>query len=73
LVDKQRFDHPGPGRRQQLREQTTVVAAGSAKPEYGVHVHADHVAARREPNLALASQQNIPGLVLLSADQGVLA
>jgi hypothetical protein len=29
--------------------------------------------ARRQPQLALARQQSLPGLVLLVADQGVLA
>jgi hypothetical protein len=31
------------------------------------------VAARRKPQLALAGEQHLPGLVLLAADQGVLA
>jgi hypothetical protein len=38
-----------------------------------MHVDADHVAARREPQLALAGKQHVPGLMLLLADQGVLA
>jgi hypothetical protein len=31
------------------------------------------MAARREPQLALAGKEHIPGFMLLSADQGVLA
>ena len=31
------------------------------------------MAARREPQLALAGEQHVPGLVLLLADQGMLA
>ena len=34
---------------------------------------ADHVAARCEPQLALAGEEHVPRLVLLPADQGVLA
>ena len=37
-----------------------------------MHINAD-VPARREPQLALAGEQHVPGLVLLLADQGVLA
>jgi hypothetical protein len=38
-----------------------------------VHVDADHVAARRQPDLPLACGQDILRLVLLPAEQGVLA
>jgi Bacterial extracellular solute-binding proteins, family 5 Middle len=38
-----------------------------------VHNDADHVTARCEPQLSLARQQNIPRLVFLPTDQGVLA
>src|SRR5688572_21612527 len=44
-----------------------------AEPERCVHVNADHVTARRQPQLALAGEEHVPGLVLLSADQRVLA
>jgi hypothetical protein len=37
-----------------------------------MNVEPDHVSARREPQLALAGEQHVPGLVLLRADQGVL-
>ena len=33
----------------------------------------DHVAVRCEPQLALAGEQHVPGLVCLPADQSVLA
>ena len=49
------------------------MAAGAREAERHVHVDPDHVAPRREPQLALAGEQNIPNLVLLSADQGMLA
>jgi hypothetical protein len=38
-----------------------------------MHVDADHVAARGKPQLALASEQHVPGLVLRMADQGMLS
>ncbi len=38
-----------------------------------MHVDADHVAARRKPQLPMAGEQHVPGLVLLPTDQGVLA
>ena len=38
-----------------------------------MHVDPNYVTARREPQLALAGEQHVPGLVLLAADQGVLA
>jgi hypothetical protein len=73
LVHRQRIDQPRFGRRQQLREDREIAAAGGAKPERGVHVDADHVATRRQPRLALAGYQHLPGFVLLPADQSVLA
>jgi hypothetical protein len=69
----QRLDQTRLGRRQQLREYGEVAVPSGCEFERGMHVDADHVAARREPQLALARQQNVPGLVLLLADQGVLA
>jgi hypothetical protein len=38
-----------------------------------MQVYADHMPARCEPQLTLAGEQHFPGLVLLPADQGVLA
>jgi hypothetical protein len=38
-----------------------------------VHINADDVAARREPQLPLAGEEDVPGLMFLAADQGVLA
>jgi hypothetical protein len=72
LLDAQRLDQTRLGRRQQLREHGEVEAACGAQPEGGAHVDAKDAPARREPQLAVAGEQNIPGLVLLSADQGVL-
>jgi hypothetical protein len=52
--------------RQQLREHRDVAAAGSREPE-------GYVAPRREPQLALAGEQHVPGFMLLPTDQGILA
>jgi hypothetical protein len=49
------------------------MAAGGAKRECGAHLAADHVPARRKAQLALTGEQRVPALVLLMADQGVLA
>ena len=68
-----RRDQPRLGRRYKLREHREIAATGGADPQRCVHVDANHVPARREPQLALAGEQHVPGLVLLSADQGVLA
>ena len=38
-----------------------------------MHVDADDVPARCQPDLPLAGEQHVPRLMLLSADQGVLA
>jgi hypothetical protein len=67
-----RLDQPRLGRRQQLREHNEVRSAGGADPQRCVHVDADDMAARRKPQLALAGEKHVPGLMLLSADQGVL-
>ena len=72
-IATQRLDQTGLGRGQQLREHTEVRAAGGADPQCCVHVQADHVASRREPELHLGGEQHVPGLMLLAADQGVLA
>jgi hypothetical protein len=72
-VSGQRFDHARLGSRQQLRKHHDVIAAGGADLQRCVHLDADHVAARRRPQLALAGEQHVPGLMLLAADQGVLA
>jgi hypothetical protein len=56
-----------------VREHVEARAAGGSDLERGGHVDPDHMPARREPQLALARQQNFPSLVLLAADQGVLA
>jgi hypothetical protein len=68
-----RLDQPGLGRREQLREHSNIVTARGREAERRVHVDADYVPARREPQLALAGAQHIPGFVFLPADQGMLA
>jgi hypothetical protein len=73
LIETQRLDQPRLGRRQQLRQHSEVRAASSADLQRYAHVDPDHVSARREPQLALAREQHLPRLVLLPADQGVLA
>ena len=72
-VSRQRLDQPRLGRRQQLREQREIVAAGNGELERTMHIDPDHVPAWCEPQLALAGKQHVPGLVLLMADQGVFA
>ena len=49
------------------------MVAGSRDPERSIHIDADHMTARREPQLALAGEQRTAGLMLLTADQGMLA
>ena len=49
------------------------MAAGCREGERSDHVDPDQVAARGKPQLALAGEQHVPGLVLLPSDQGVLA
>jgi hypothetical protein len=61
------------GRGQKLREHSEVRATGGTDPQRRVHVDADHVAARHQPQLPLAGEQHLPGFMLLAADQGVLA
>jgi hypothetical protein len=48
------------------------MATGGADFQHCIHVDADHLPARREPQLPLAGEQHVPRLVLLLADQGVL-
>jgi hypothetical protein len=69
----ERLDQAGLRRRQQFREHGEVVAAGGADPQRRVPINAAHVAAWREPQLALAGEQHVPRLMFLAADQGVLA
>ena len=61
------------GSRQQFREHSEIEAAGGAYPQRCVHIDADHVPSLREPQLALAGKQDVPRLMLLPTDQGVLA
>jgi hypothetical protein len=68
-VATQRLDQPSLGRRQQLREQREVRAAGGTKLKRGAHVDSDHMPTRREPQLALAGEQHVPGFMLVPADQ----
>jgi hypothetical protein len=68
LAGTHRLDQTRLGRGQQLREDLEVATTGGGELERSMHVDADHMSARREPQLALARQQNIPGLVLLPAD-----
>jgi hypothetical protein len=48
------------------------VTAGGADVQ-SCHIDADHVPARREPQLILARSHHVPDLVFSLADQGVLA
>jgi hypothetical protein len=72
-VGAPRLDQAGLGCGQQLREHREVIAADRAQPECSAHFNANDAPARREPQLALAGKEHIPGIVLLPADQGVLA
>jgi len=72
-VATQRLDQASLGRRQQLRQHSEVTAASCSEPERGMHVDPNYVTARREPQLSLPRQQDVPDLMLLAADQGVLA
>jgi hypothetical protein len=67
-IATQRLDQTRLGGWQQFREHGQVSAAGGADFQRCVHIDADHVPARGEPQLALAGQQNRPCLVLLAAD-----
>jgi hypothetical protein len=73
FLGTQSLDQPSLSRGQQLREDGDVAAACSTDLERCVHIDADHVAARRQPHLSLAGEQHFPGLMLLLADQSVLA
>jgi hypothetical protein len=73
LAGMYRLDQSPLSRRQQLREHREIAAAGGAKPERGAHINADHMSAGRQPQLALAGEQRVPGFMFLEADQGVLA
>jgi hypothetical protein len=72
-VRRQGFKQPGLCGGKQLRDHDHVTAAGRGDLQRCVHVDPDHTPARREPQLVLAGKEHIPGLVLLPADQGVLA
>ena len=72
-LPRQRLDEPSLRRRQQLGKYGRTVASGSGELECSIHVNPYHVAARGEPQLALAGEQDVPGFVLLSTDEGVLA
>ena len=72
-IATQRLDQTRLGSRQQFREHGKVAATSRCDPERCIHVDPDHVAARRQPHLSLAGEQHFPGLMLLLADQGVLA
>jgi hypothetical protein len=73
LVRTQSVDKPKLHCGQQLRKRAEVVATGGGDLERGIQVDADHVPARRQPQVFVARQQDIPGLMLLLADQGVFA
>ena len=72
-VSAQRLEQAGLGRRQQLRQDRKVAAAGGANLERCVHIEPGHMSARRQPQLTLGGEQDITGLVLLYGDQRVLA
>jgi hypothetical protein len=72
-VSAQRLDQAGLGSRQQFRENSEVRATRGTDPQRRIHIDADHVSARRQSQLSLASQQQVPNLMLLLAGQGVLA
>ena len=60
-----------PRRRQQLREHLEVVPPSGREGQRCVHVDADHVAARRGAQLALAGEQNVPGLAAIQRVTGL--
>ena len=72
-VSRQRLDQASLGRRQQLREDLEAAAPSGSEAERRVNIDADDMPARREPQLPLAHHQHVPRLMLLLADQGVLA
>jgi hypothetical protein len=57
---------------QQLREHSEVRSSGGGHLQRSVHVDADHMPTRPQPQLPLARGKDAPGLVLLLADQRVL-
>jgi hypothetical protein len=72
-LSAQCLDQASFGRRQQPREDLEIAAAGGTKPERHIHVDPDHMPARRQPQLSLTGELDVPGLMLLVADQGVFA
>ena len=64
-VDTQCLHQARLGSRQQFREHNKVRAACDADPQRCVHVLADGMAARRQPDLPLARKEHVPGFVLL--------
>jgi hypothetical protein len=72
-VGTQRLYKASLGCGEEFREHGEVTAASRSELERGMHVDPNYVSARRKPQLALAGEQNIPGLVLLIGDQGVLS
>jgi hypothetical protein len=63
----------GRRRRRPGRDNLTAEAVFRRQRECRIDVDTNHVSTRREPNLTLTGEQHFPGLVLLAADQGVLA
>lgn len=57
-----RLDQARLRRRQQLREDREVTVAGSAHPQRCIHVDADDIAARRQPDLPLSRRAGPPRL-----------
>jgi hypothetical protein len=49
------------------------MAASRGELERSMHVDANDVPGRRQPELTLAGEQHIPGLVFLPTDQAVLS
>jgi hypothetical protein len=72
-VGAQRLDKARLGRRQQLRQHGEVTAANRSELERGMYVDLNYAPARREPQVALAGEQDLPCLVLLMANQGMLS
>ena len=72
-IATQRLDQTRFSCRRELREHGEITAASRRDLQRSVHVDPDHVAARREPELTLAGEQHVPGLMLLMGDEGVLA
>jgi hypothetical protein len=64
----QRLEQASLCRRQQLGKRGETVPTRSADLQGSVYFDANDVSARRQPQLALASEQHGPSLVLLPAD-----